>query len=306
MIEATSQKTTTWETSTTLPPPRSPRLLDRLQDALRVRHYGLRTEKTYAHWVCRYVRYHNLRHPLDMGAPEINAFLTHLARDLNVSAGTQNQALCALVFLYRHVLNREPGDFKDVIRAKRPQKVPVILSASEMQRILERLRGTYHTMCMLLYGGGLRIMELVRLRLKDVDFDYHRLCVRDGKGAKDRFTILPGCVEEPLRRQIARVLELHQSDLKAGFGSVYLPHALARKYPSAERESGWQYLFPAKEISTDPRTGRRQRHHAGESCVQHAVREAARTAGVLKPVHAHAFRHYAECRIMPSGWRAAA
>jgi integron integrase len=232
-----------------------------------------------------------MRHPKDMGAPEISRFLSHLACDLNVAANTQNQALCALVFLYRHVLGRDPGDFGDVIRAKRPQKVPVILSPDEMQRILERLTGTYHLMGMLLYGGGLRIMELVRLRLKDVDFDYHRLCVRDGKGSKDRFTILPDCVVEALRHQVARVQQLHQADLKAGFGTVYLPHALARKYPNAERHPGWQYLFPAKDLSTDPRTGRRQRHHAGEDCVQRAVREASQTAGIMKPVHAHAFRH---------------
>ena len=302
MIETASL---TWKPTvapTPEPSPQPPRLLDRLRDSLRVRHYGLRTEKTYAHWVCRYVRFHKLRHPLHMGAPEINAFLTHLARDLNVSANTQNQALCALVYLYRNVLNKEPGDFKEFIRAKRPQRVPVILSANEVQRILERLTGTYHLMCLLLYGGGLRIMELVRLRLKDVDFDYHRLCVRDGKGAKDRFTILPGCVEEPLRRQIARVLDLHRTDLKAGFGTVHMPNALARKYPSAEREPGWQYLFPAKEISTDPRTGRRQRHHAGESCVQRAVREAARTASVLKPVHAHCFRHAFATHLLERGY----
>ncbi len=279
-----------------------PRLLDRLRDAVRVRHYGLRTEKTYAHWVCRYVRYHNLRHPLDMGAPEINAFLTHLARDLDVSASTQNQALCALMFLYRKVLQRDPGDLGEVIRAKRPQRLPVILSPQEVQRILERLTGTYRLMALVLYGGGLRIMELVRLRLKDVDFDYHRLCVRDGKGAKDRFTILPTCVEEALRHQIDRVLDLHRTDLQAGFGTVYLPHALARKYPAAERDPGWQYLFPARELSVDPRSGRRQRHHAGEACIQRAVREAARTASVLKPVHAHAFRHAFATHLLQRGY----
>jgi integron integrase len=280
----------------------APRLLDQLRDALRVRHYGLRTEKTYAHWVCRFVRFHGLRHPRQMGAPEINAFLTHLARDLDVSSSTQNQALCAIVFLYRHVLRKEPGELGDVVRAKRGQKLPVILSPGEVQRILGSLTGTVHLMGMLLYGCGLRIMELVRLRLKDVDFDYHRLCVRDGKGGKDRFTILPDCVEEPLRLQIARVLELHRADLKAGFGTVYLPHALARKYPSAEREPGWQYLFPAKDLSTDPRSGRRQRHHAGEACVQRAVREAARTASVLKPVHAHALRHAFATHLLQRGY----
>jgi integron integrase len=210
--------------------------------------------------------------------------------------------ISAIVFLYRHVLRKEPGDFGDVVRAKRGQKLPVILSPGEMQRILGGLTGTFHLMGMLLYGCGLRIMELVRLRLKDVDFDYHRLCVREGKGMKDRFTILPDCVEEPLRQQIARVLELHQADLKAGFGTVYLPHALARKYPTSEREPGWQYLFPAKDLSTDPRSGRRQRHHAGEACVQRAVREAARGAGVLKPVHAHAFRHAFATHLLQRGY----
>ena len=277
-------------------------LLDQLRDEIRVRHYGLRTEKTYAHWVCRYARYHNLRHPNEMGAEEINAFLTHLARDLNVSASTQNQALSAIVFLYRYVLRRDIGDLGDVVRAKRSVKLPVILSPGEVQRIMDRLGEPYRLMCTLLYGGGLRLMELVRLRLKDIDFDYHRLCVRDGKGGKDRFTLLPECVEQPLRNQIARVLSLHQADLRAGFGTVYLPHALARKYPSAERAPGWQYLFPAKDISLDPRSGRSQRHHIDEALVQRAVREAARTAGLLKPVHPHLLRHAFATHLLHRGY----
>ena len=278
------------------------KLLDQLRNEIRVRHYSIRTEQTYVDWVVRFVRFHNLRHPQEMGPAEINRFLSHLACDANVAAGTQNQALSALVFLYKHVLKKEPGHFGEIVRAKRPQRLPVILSPNEVQRIMERLSGTYRLMCILLYGAGLRIMELVRLRLKDVDFDYHRLCVRDGKGSKDRFTILPECVEEGLRHQIRRVLDLHQADLKAGFGTVYLPFALARKYPSAEREPGWQYLFPARDLSTDPRSGRRQRHHTGEACVQRAVREAARAAAVLKLVHPHSFRHAFATHLLQRGY----
>jgi len=243
-----------------------------------------------------------VRHPRDMGAPEINAFLTHLAVHDNVSASTQNQALSSVVFLYRHVIKRDPGDFGDVVRAKRPQRLPVILSPREVQRILEQLDGTVRLMCLLLYGAGLRIMELVRLRIKDVDFDYHRLCVRDGKGGKDRYTLLPECIEAGLRHQIARVLELHQADLKDGFGTVYMPYALGRKYPNAERQPCWQYLFPAKAISTDPRSGRQQRHHAGDGCIQRAVRQAAQTAGVLKPVHPHCFRHAFATHLLQQGY----
>ena len=210
---------------------RAPKLLDRLRAEIRLRHYSIRTEQTYCDWVVRFVRYHKLKYPGEMGPPEVNAFLSHLASGLNVAASTQNQALSALVFLYKHVLRKELGELGEVVRAKRPQRLPVILSPNEVQRIMEGLSGTMRLMCLLLYGTGIRIMELVRLRLKDVDFDYHRLCIRDGKGGKDRFTILPACVEDGLRHQIQRVLELHQSDLKAGFGTVYLPHALARKYP---------------------------------------------------------------------------
>ena len=280
----------------------TPRLLDQVRNEIRLRHYSIRTEQTYTHWIVRFVRFHDLRHPRDMGAPEINAFLTHLAVHDNVTATTQNQALSALVFLYRHVFKREPGNFGEVVHAKRSQRLPVILSPGDVQRTMEHLTGTVRLMCLLLYGAGLRIMELVRLRIKDVDFDYHRLCVRDGKGGKDRYTILPECIEEGLRCQIARVLELHQADLKAGFGTVHMPFALGRKYPNAERQPCWQYLFPAKGISTDPRTGRRQRHHAGDGCIQRAVRDAARAAGVLKPVHPHSFRHAFATHLLQHGY----
>jgi integron integrase len=301
MIALTRQPAIAGDAGNQTHPTQGPRLLDQLRRAIRLRHYSIRTEQTYVHWVVRFVKFHGLRHPRDMGAHEITRFLSHLASDANVSATTQNQALCALVFLYKHVLHREPGEFGDIVRAKRPQTVPVILSPNEVQRIMEPLSGPYRLMCTLLYGGGLRIMELLRLRLKDVDFEYRRLCIRDGKGAKDRFTVLPVCIEDGLRDQIRRVLALHQADLKAGFGTVYLPHALARKYPSAAREPGWQYLFPAQEISVDPRSGRQQRHHVGEACVQRAVREAARTAGVLKPVHPHLFRHAFATHLLQRG-----
>jgi integron integrase len=276
-------------------------LLRDLRRAIRTRNYSIRTEHAYVDWVYRYILFHDKRHPRAMGPPEINAFLSHLACDLNVAASTQNQALSGILFLYRHVLKREIGDLGEVVRAKKPAKVPVVLSAQEVQAVLSRLRGTRRLMVLLLYGTGMRKIELVRLRVKDVDFSQRCIVVRSGKGQKDRIVPLPRCTEAGLREQIRRVKLLHTHDLEAGYGTVHLPYALARKYPNTEKEFHWQYVFPSPKLSIDPRSGRKQRHHVYDSVLQADVRNAARQAGVQKDVHAHTFRHSYATALLGSG-----
>ncbi|MBM4142855.1 MAG: integron integrase [Lentisphaerae bacterium] len=281
--------------------PPAPRLLDRLRNEIRVRHYSIRTEQTYADWVTRYVHFHNMRHPQDMGAPEVHAFLTHLAVNANVAASTQNQALNALLFLYRHVLKREIGDLGEVVRAKRPKRMPVVLSVQEVESILPHLTGVRQLMVLLLYGSGMRIIELIRLRVKDVDFENRAILVRDGKGEKDRVVPFPRNTEEHIRVQIEKVRRLHEQDLRDGFGTVYLPYALERKYPNTNRAFHWQYVFPSPALSVDPRSGRRQRHHVYESVLQEAIRTAVRKADIRKDVHAHTFRHSFATHLLASG-----
>jgi integron integrase len=277
------------------------KLLDHLRREIRLRHYSIRTEHAYVEWVIRYVRFHNLRHPNEMGAPEITAFLSHLATDANVAASTQNQALCALVFLYKHVLGREPGEFADLVRAQRPERIPVVLSVGEMQRIIARMQGKARLMAMLMYGTGMRIIEVIRLRVKDVDFDNGVVLVRDGKGEKDRFVPLPQVCADGLREQIAEVKRVHEQDLRDGFGTVHLPYALERKYPNTHKAFHWQYVFPSPALSVDPRSGVRQRHHVYESVLQQAIRRATAKAGVGKDVHAHTFRHSCATHLLASG-----
>lgn len=267
------------------------KLLDRLRREIRVRHYSIRTERSYVDWVKRYIYYHRMRHPSGMGPEQINAFLSHLAADCNVAASTQNQALNALLFLYRHVLGIEVQDLGKVIRAKKPKRLPVVLSIEETAAILSRLQGTHRRMAELLYGTGMRIIELVRLRVKDVDFQRNTITIRDGKGQKDRAVMLPQELKEELRAHLQRVKALHGNDLAEGYGAVHLPCALTRKYPNAHRQWGWQYVFPSRKLSVDPRSGRRQRHHAFESVLQRALKQATRQAGVHKFVHAHSLRH---------------
>jgi integron integrase len=249
----------------------------------------------------RYVRYHGLRHPGDMGAPEINQFLSHLATHANVAASTQNQALCALVFLYKHVLGRDPGDFGKIVRAKRPERMPVVMSVDETQRMLAQMTGRARLMALLLYGTGMRIIEVIRLRVKDVDFENGVILVRDGKGAKDRYVPLPRIAVEGLRAQIAAVKTQHEQDLRDGFGTVHLPYALERKYPNTHKAFHWQYVFPSPTLSVDPRRGVRQRHHVYESVLQQAIRQARERAGIAKDVHCHTFRHTAATHLLASG-----
>jgi len=268
---------------------RSPRLLDRVRAAIRVRHYSNRTEKTYVHWIRRFVVFHGKKHPAEMGEAEVARFLTHLAIDDGVAPATQNQALNALVFLYRAVLDRPLGEIHGLVRAKRPQRLPTILTADEVGRVLSNLSGTNWLIACLQYGSGLRLIESVRLRIKDLDFDHRAIIVRDGKGRKDRVTTLPDALIVPLQRHLGVRRTEWQRDCAQGRGTVSLPYALSRKYPGAASEWAWQYVFASQRLSTDPRSGTRQRHHLDESGIQRAVKMAVRKAGIHKPASCHSF-----------------
>src|SRR5262245_19750216 len=252
------------------------KLLDQVRDALRLKHYSIRTEDAYVDWIRRFVLFHEKRHPREMGEAEIEAFLTHLAVERHVAASTQNQALCALLFLYRDVLQQPLEGSLDPLRAQKPRRLPTVLTRSETAQLLAEMSGVHQLMAQLLYGGGLRLMECIRLRIKDVDFEQCQLTVRDGKGMHDRVTILPDRVRAPLQEHLRRVGQTHKRDLADGYGSVYLPFALERKYPNASKEWGWQYLFPSGRLSRDPRSDEVRRHHVDPSGLQKAVREAAR------------------------------
>ena len=268
-----------------------PRLLDRVRQAIGAHHYSRRTEKAYVHWIKRYIFFHGKRHPAELGAAEVTAFLTSLAVDSKVAASTQNQALSALLFLYREVLGVELPWLDDVVRAKRPLHLPVVLTRDEIRAVLQRLDGVPRLMAVLLYGAGLRLLECCRLRVKDVDFASNQITVRDGKGHKDRATVLPAAVKAELAAHLERVREQHQADLRHGAGWVELPGALVRKYPHAGREWGWQWVFPATRFYVDRATGQRRRHHLHESVLQRAVKDAVRGAGIAKPATCHTFRH---------------
>lgn len=277
-------------------------LLERVREAIRVRHYSIRTEHSYVQWVKRFILFHNKRHPNDMGAPEISRYLTHLAVQGGVSASTQNQALNALNFLYREVLGRDMGTLQDVTPAKRPRRLPVVLTRQEVAALLRHLRGDNWLMAALMYGAGLRLLECLRLRVKDVDFAKGAILVREGKGNKDRITILPDRLIDHLQRHLAKVRSLHQRDLDDGFGRVYLPNALARKYPNADREWGWQYIFPANQRSVDPRSGIERRHHYHESTIQKAMKDAVRRAALTKPASCHSLRHSFATHLLENGY----
>jgi integron integrase len=282
--------------------PHSPRLLDQVRTALRLRHYSYRTEESYVNWITRYILFHAKRHPQDMGRPEIEAFLAHLAVQGHVAASTQNQALCALLFLYHEVLAIDLDGPIDIVRAKKPQRLPTVMTKAEALQVIAGLSGVPHLMAKLLYGSGLRLMECVRLRVKDIEFERREIIVRDGKGMKDRVTMLPDALIVPLQEHLRRVRLIHQQDLEQGYGAVYLPDALSRKFPNAAREWGWQYVFPSDRLSVDPRSGITRRHHIDERTLQRAVRQAARLAGLAKPVSCHTFRHSFATHLLEAGY----
>ncbi len=291
-------------TSTVAPSslPSAPKLLDRVRDKIRLKHYSLRTEQAYLDWIRRFILHHGKRHPGDMGATEVEAFLTHLAVAGKVAASTQNQAKSALLFLYREVLETELPWLDGIERAKAPKRLPVVLTRAEVQAVLSRLSGTHRLIGDLLYGTGLRIMECLRLRVKDVDFAGGELLVRDGKGFKDRVTMLPEVTAAPLREHLARVRALHERDMAAGVDPVFLPYALERKYPGAGREWGWQYVFPAAGLAVDPRSGATRRHHVQDQAFQRAMKQAVRDAGLAKPATPHTLRHSFATHLLQSGY----
>ena len=277
------------------------RLLDQVRETIRRKHYSLRTEATYIDWIKRYIFFHQKRHPAEMGAPEMEQFLNYLAVKRQVAASTQNQALSALVFLYREVLHQDFEWMEKLERAKKPARLPVVLTELEVRQLMANLDGRNWLMASLLYGAGLRLMECVRLRVKDVDFQYRQITVRDGKGGKDRVTMLPESSIEPLKQHLKRVNVLHAQDIAAGYAGVYLPFALERKYRGAGQEWQWQYVFPAKNRSIDPRSGKERRHHIDEKTLQRAVKYAARAAKLTKPATCHTFRHSFATHLLQSG-----
>jgi integron integrase len=279
-----------------------PKLLHRVRDAIRLKHYSRRTEEAYVAWVRRYVVFHALQHPAELGDRHVRAFLSHLAAEENVAASTQNQALSALLFLYREVLGQSIEEVAEVVRARRSRKLPVVFSRDEVRRVLAAMPAAHHLPAGLLYGAGLRLLECLRLRVKDLDFSRMQIDVRDGKGAKDRVAMIPDALGPALRAHLQRVRAQHRDDLRDGFGAVYLPHAIARKTPGAARSWAWQYVFPSPRRSRDPRSGEVRRHHLGESVLQRAVKDAIARAGVDKPGSCHTFRHSFATHLIEDGY----
>lgn len=280
----------------------APRLLDRVRDACRLRHYSRRTEECYAHWIVRFVRFHRLRHPQEMGAAEINAFLTHLAVEGHVSASTQNQAFSALLFLYQKVLEVDPGRIEGVVRAQRPKRLPIVLSREEVHTILAQLDGPYRLIAEIQYGCGLRLLECLQLRIKDLDGGNNVIAVRHGKGGKDRRTMFPESIKPALRDHVRDVLVRHRRDLDRGFGAVPLPEAFARKAPGAARDFCWQFVFPSSTLCTDPRTGEKVRWHLHESAVAREFRAAVARSGLGKRATTHSLRHSFATHLLEAGY----
>ncbi len=279
-----------------------PKLLDQVRTVLRVRRYSYRTEKTYVQWIRQYIFFHNVKHPKDMGATEIEAFLTHLAVERTVSAATQNQALAALLFLYREVLSVDLPWLEKFMPARKSSRVPVVLTKAEVRKVIGEMSGTNWLIANLLYGAGLRLQEALRLRVKDLDFGFKQIVVRDGKGGKDRFTVLPIKLIEPLKKQLLTTEKQHEQDLRRGLGRVEMPFALARKYPNAEREPAWQYVFPSRNISKNPRTGLSGRHHISPSSVQTKFKDALRKSRIPKNASPHTLRHSFATHLLQDGY----
>jgi len=286
----------------TMPAAQKPRLLDHVRQAIRTRHYSPKTEDSYVHWIKRFIFFHNKRHPAEMAEPEIARFLSNLATESRVSGSTQNQALNALLFLYHQVLGKEIGYVNGVVRAKKAPRLPVVLTRGEIQSLLSCLNGCEKIMATLLYGAGLRLMECCRLRVKDVDFSQNQIVVCAGKGDKDRYTMLPTAVKEPLTKHLEDGKRKHQYDVEKKLGRVVLPNALDRKYPNAGQEWAWQWVFPATRYYIDRDTGRQYRHHLHESVLQKAVREAVRSAGITKPATCHSLRHSFATHLLEDGY----
>jgi integron integrase len=282
-------------------PAPKPRFLDLVRAEIRKRHYSYRTEKQYVGWIVRFIRFHDGQHPKALGGPDVEAFLSHLATTKNVAAATQAQALAAILFLYKRVLCINLPWLGNVTRARRPKRLPVVLSRDEVRRLLSQLHGPYRLIASLLYGSGLRLLEALRLRVKDLDLSCRTLIVRDGKGFKDRVTVVPDSLVAPLRIRVARLRELHEAAVASGYGGVELPYALHRKYPRAHLDFGWQYIFPASHPSRDPRTGAWRRHHLHEQSMQRTMREAVRRSGIDKPASCHTFRHCFATHLLESG-----
>ncbi len=280
----------------------SKKLLDQVRDKIRLKHYSIRTEKAYTDWIKRFIYFHNKKHPKYMAEPEIEAFLNHLAVHRNVAASTQNQAFNALIFLYKQVLKVELKDDINAIRAKRPIKVPVVMSKVEVSALIKALTEPHRLMAGLLYGTGMRIMECVRLRVKDIDFDQKQIIIRNGKGMKHRITMLPVSLSDRLKQQLNYAKVIHENDLLEGYGRVYLPFALGRKYPQANQEWGWQYVWPSYKLSVDPRSGIERRHHIDESNLQRSVKKVSKKVGILKPVGCHTFRHSFATHLLEDGY----
>ncbi len=279
----------------------TPKLLDQVRLVMRRQHYAIRTEEAYTQWITRFIHFHKLQHPNHMDTPEIEAFLTHLALQ-NVAASTQNQALYAILFLYKHILHKELQLPVNALRAKKPQRLPTVLSRTEVWKVIDALSGTYHILATLLYGSGMRLLESLRLRIKDLDFDQRQIIVHSGKGDKDRITLFPDNLQTPLRNHLKGVKALHEKDLALGYGAVYLPNALDRKYPNANREWIWQYVFPSHKLSVNPRTGQVRRHHIDESGFQKTVRRTAQQVEITKHVSPHTFRHSFATHLLEDGY----
>jgi integron integrase len=278
------------------------KLLDRVRVRIRLKGYSIRTEKSYVSWIKRFIFFHGMRHPKEMGKSEIEAFLSHLVINSDVAASTQNQAFNAILFLYNQVLDEKMPENINSCRSKKPIKLPTVMSRSETFKVIKSMTGMHQIMAKLLYGSGLRVIECVRLRIKDIDFELNQIIVRDGKGKKDRVTVFPDEIKHPVKEHLVFVKHLHDKDTTAGFGNVYLPNALAKKYKNAGKQWCWQYVFPAKSLSIDPRSGTKRRHHIHVSSIQKALRSAARLAEINKPVSCHTMRHSFATHLLGNGY----